>query len=267
MNAITLLKQDHKTVRGLFREFEHAGDRAVQQKQRIADETFNELETHTALEEEIFYPAVAASKDDQEGQDLVREATEEHAVVKTLISELKGMTPDDEQFDAKFKVLTENVEHHIREEEGELFPHAERVFDENQLKDLGRRMADRKQTLNAPSMLGETLRHARNFVAQAYDAVVGNGTSTPHPRRRSRPQARKSHAARTSHTAKVTPKKRTAKTSPASPRRTARTDSKAHAPAAVRKMKRTIKTSARAVKRRVSRRRTTKKSSRSRASK
>jgi len=248
MNAITLLKQDHKKVRGLFREFERAGHHTVQQKQKVADQTFNELETHTTLEEETFYPAVAGLKDG-EAQDLVREAIEEHAVAKNLIADLKGLTPEDEAYDAKFKVLSENVEHHIEEEEGELFPHAERKFDETQLKDLGRRMADRKHALNAPSFLGETLQHAKEFVAQAYDAIIGNGPATKSPRRRARTLSRAAHVAR------VTPKKRPSKTGSVV-RRNARNDGSARTTEAVRKVKRTMKTAARTAKGRTTAERT-----------
>jgi hemerythrin superfamily protein len=145
MNAIRMLKADHKKVKGLFREYESAGDRAYQRKRSIADRVFRELEVHSKLEEEIFYPAVR-EKTDEEGKELVLEGIEEHHVVETLIAELRGRDPEDEEFDAKFKVLTENVEHHIEEEEGEMLPNAQKVLSKD-LDRLGSEMEQRKKQL------------------------------------------------------------------------------------------------------------------------
>lgn len=147
MDAITLLKDDHKKVKALFREYESAGDRAHQTKKRIAQQVFAELEVHTAIEEEIFYPAVT-SRADKEGKELVDEGIEEHHVVDVLIAELKQLSPEDDQYDAKFKVLTENVEHHIEEEEGEMLPDAKKTLG-GTLDELGERMMRRKQELQA----------------------------------------------------------------------------------------------------------------------
>ena len=147
MDAIEMLKADHKKVKALFREYEAAGDRAFKTKQRIADEVFSELEVHTMLEEEIFYPAVKA-RANAEGKDLIDEGVEEHHVVKLLIKELKALTPEDDAFDAKFKVMTENVEHHIEEEEGEMLPDARgRLGDE--VETVGDEMEARKSKLLA----------------------------------------------------------------------------------------------------------------------
>jgi hemerythrin-like domain-containing protein len=146
-NAIDLLKADHAHVKDLFRQYEAAGSRAYQKKQRIAEEVFAELGVHTTLEEELFYPAMKR-KTDQDGKDLVAEAVEEHHVVTTLLEELKGLDPTDERYDAKFTVLMENVEHHIEEEEGEMFPEAEEVLGDR-LERLGTQMQERKQQLMA----------------------------------------------------------------------------------------------------------------------
>ncbi len=145
MNAITMLKNDHKRVKGLFREYEAAGDDAVKTKLKIATTVFNELEVHTTLEEEIFYPAVS-KKSDEEGKDLVLEGLEEHAQAKTLIAELRSMTPEDKTFDAKFKVLTEDIEHHIKEEEEEMLPDAQKKLGD-EVEALGAKMEARKQQL------------------------------------------------------------------------------------------------------------------------
>ncbi|HZO28996.1 MAG TPA: hemerythrin domain-containing protein, partial [Chloroflexota bacterium] len=121
MDAVKLLKDDHKKVKELFRQFEKA--RSTDRKKVIAEEAMHELEVHAEIEEEIFYPA-AKAKADAEGKELVAEAVEEHHVVKVLIGELKSMREVNEQFEAKFTVLIENVEHHIEEEEKEMLPDA-----------------------------------------------------------------------------------------------------------------------------------------------
>jgi hemerythrin-like domain-containing protein len=146
-NAVEMLKDDHEKVKALFRQYEAAGHRAHQKKQSIAEEVVAELDVHTTLEEELFYPAMNR-KTDQDGKDLVAEAAEEHHVVTTLMDELKGLDPADERYDAKFKVLMENVEHHIEEEEGEMFPEAEEVLGDR-LERLGTQMQERKQQLTA----------------------------------------------------------------------------------------------------------------------
>jgi hemerythrin-like domain-containing protein len=146
-NAIDLLKADHTHVKDLFRQYEAAGHRAHQRKQGIAEEVFAELEVHTTLEEELFYPAMNR-KTDQDGKDLLAEAMEEHHVVTTLMDELKGLDPKDERYNAKFKVLMDNVAHHIEEEEGEMFPEAEEVLGDR-LERLGIQMQERKQHLTA----------------------------------------------------------------------------------------------------------------------
>jgi hemerythrin-like domain-containing protein len=146
-NAIDLLKADHTHVKDLFRQYDAAGRRAHKKKQGIAAEVFAELEVHTTLEEELFYPAMKRQTD-QDGKDLLAEAVEEHHVVTTLIDELKGLDPTDERYDAKFNVLMEQVEHHIEEEEGEMFPEAEEVLGDR-LERLGTQLQERKQQLTA----------------------------------------------------------------------------------------------------------------------
>jgi len=147
MDAIAMLKADHRKVKELFQKYEATGDRAYQKKQSIAEEIFTEISLHSRLEEELFYPAVK-EETDKDGQDLVAESVEEHHVVATLIAELKALDPQDERFDAKLTVLMENIEHHIEEEEGELFPEAEDVLGEA-IDDLGAQMKERKDQLMA----------------------------------------------------------------------------------------------------------------------
>ncbi len=120
MDAIVLLKEDHQTVEKLFKEFEQAGDRAYKTKRKIADKVIEELTVHAWIEEKIFYPAARAAVPDT--TDHVLESVEEHHVVLWMLSELTGLDPQDERFDAKMTVLIENVRHHVEEEEKEWFP-------------------------------------------------------------------------------------------------------------------------------------------------
>jgi hemerythrin-like domain-containing protein len=149
MDAIKLLKDDHKQVKELFREYESAGDRAYQKKSRIAEQVFRELEVHSKLEEQIFYPAVAA-KGTKDQKELVAEGVQEHHIVDVLIGELKALSPENEEFDPKFTVLIENVEHHIEEEEGELLPDAEKKLGKD-VERLGEEMLRLKEQLMAAS--------------------------------------------------------------------------------------------------------------------
>ncbi|HKX13270.1 MAG TPA: hemerythrin domain-containing protein [bacterium] len=145
MNPFTMLKEDHKKVKALFKEYEDAGDRAFKKKGQIAEKVMYELEVHAQVEEELFYPKVKQNVD-KEARHLVNEAYEEHHVVKMLIAELKALKPEDEAFDAKFKVLMENVKHHIKEEEHELFPEAKDSLD-GMSEPLGEEMEGRKVEL------------------------------------------------------------------------------------------------------------------------
>ncbi|HEV8653223.1 MAG TPA: hemerythrin domain-containing protein [Actinomycetes bacterium] len=153
MDAVELLKQDHRAVEALFREFEEAGDQAYQTKRKLVEQISHELEVHTAIEEEIFYPAVQA-KAPKEDREIVEEAYEEHHVVKVLLGELAGMEPDADGFDAdgfdaKVTVLMENVRHHVEEEETELLPESEKLLGKERMDELGEKMARRKEQLES----------------------------------------------------------------------------------------------------------------------
>ncbi|HEY1373085.1 MAG TPA: hemerythrin domain-containing protein [Candidatus Binatia bacterium] len=139
MDPVSMLKQDHSKVKQLFQQFEQTED--TDTKKQIAQEVIKELKVHTALEEEVFYPAAREEIDEEEKID---EALEEHHVAKLLIAELSKMKPSDERFDAKFKVLAESVKHHIEEEESEMLPEVEGELDTDR---LGEKMAQRKQAL------------------------------------------------------------------------------------------------------------------------
>ena len=139
MNALELLKEDHQTVASLFEQAESTEKEA--QKKRLFEQIASALEAHTHIEETIFYPAL---QEQEELKDLVMEAFEEHKQVKTLIREMGNLTDGSEKFDAKLKVMKENVEHHVEEEENEMFPQVEQLFDESQLEELGQQMEEAK---------------------------------------------------------------------------------------------------------------------------
>jgi hemerythrin superfamily protein len=142
MDAITLLKDDHRTVQQLFQRFEHAGDHAHVEKRQIVDRIIEELSVHTAIEEQVFYPVARAAVPATEA--MVLESLEEHHIVKWLLSELVGMDPAHERFDAKVTVLMENVRHHVEEEERDLFPKVRKQLGRNELAELGDALAAAK---------------------------------------------------------------------------------------------------------------------------
>ena len=141
-DAIALLKEDHRKVEKLFKEFENAkGDG---RKERLAREICLELTVHTSLEEEIFYPACESAVE----EDLLKEAYVEHDAAKLLIAEIEAGTGEsDDFFDAKVQVLSEEVKHHIKEEEGELFPQVRKADVEVDVEALGEKLAARKTQL------------------------------------------------------------------------------------------------------------------------
>src|SRR6185369_15178594 len=139
MDAFQLLKADHQKVAQLFDQLESASGKA---KLQVFEQIKTELELHTHIEEKIFYPAVEKPK---ETHDLTLEAYEEHDVVKKLLAELSRARTANDQWEAQAKVLRENVEHHVEEEENELFPKADDVLSEDEIENLGDRMAAEKE--------------------------------------------------------------------------------------------------------------------------
>jgi hemerythrin superfamily protein len=135
MNALKLLKQDHRTVEALFKQFEKAGDKAFKEKQEIARKIVKELSIHASIEEQLLYPAARAR--DEQLDDQVLEALEEHHVAKWTLNEIDRMSPEDERFDAKVTVLIENIRHHVKEEENELFPKLEKIMGKAELEAIG----------------------------------------------------------------------------------------------------------------------------------
>jgi hemerythrin-like domain-containing protein len=139
-NAIALLRADHKKVSELFEQYEKA--RSPDKKGTIVAQICTELGVHAQIEEEIFYPAVKQALKDKE---LVPEALVEHGSLKSLIAQVEGVKPDGEMFDAKIKVMSEFVKHHVKEEQEEMFPKAQKTALD--MDELGLQLAQRKEQL------------------------------------------------------------------------------------------------------------------------
>jgi hemerythrin superfamily protein len=167
-DAISLLKSDHRSVEELFTKFEGAGPRALKTKRSLVDRMIAELSVHAAIEETVLYPAARAEVPDTESE--VLEALEEHHVVKWELSELEGMSAEDERFSAKVTVMMENVRHHVKEEESTLFPALRKHLSRMRLVELGEVLQQRKA-------LAPTRPHPRGPdsppQAVAVDAVAG----------------------------------------------------------------------------------------------
>ncbi|MGH8544554.1 MAG: hemerythrin domain-containing protein [Gammaproteobacteria bacterium] len=133
MDALELLKEDHQTVKQLFEEAEGTEDQ--KEKEDLFEEIKTELETHTYIEETVFYPAMQKL---EELKDMVMESIEEHKQVKTLLREIDNLKSDSEKFEPKLKVLKDNVEHHAEEEEeGKMFPKIREIVGQQDLEALG----------------------------------------------------------------------------------------------------------------------------------
>ncbi|MHB8717781.1 MAG: hemerythrin domain-containing protein [Candidatus Dormibacteria bacterium] len=138
-DGIALLRDDHATARRLFRDYRRTGQRAHAAKRKLVDRIITELSVHAGIEETVFYPRLRAQDPELLGH--VLESLEEHHVVKLLCSELERMDPRDERFDAKVQVLSENVEHHMEEEEKDIFPRVRRAFRRDDLRVMGEDLA------------------------------------------------------------------------------------------------------------------------------
>jgi hemerythrin superfamily protein len=145
-NAIALLKADHREVKKLFEQYEELADRDAgdEEKRALAEQICNMLTVHAQIEEEIFYPA---ARESIEETDLVDEATVEHASAKDLIAQIQDMDPSEELYDAKVTVLGEYIDHHVKEEERQMFPQARKA--DLDLEEMGMQLQQRKQELMA----------------------------------------------------------------------------------------------------------------------
>jgi iron-sulfur cluster repair protein YtfE (RIC family) len=142
MDALKLLKDDHDRVKKMLNELDETTERAEKTRTEGLARLKRELTIHEVIEEEIFYPAM---KEHAEAKDIVLEAYEEHDVVNIIMSEIEQTPTEDETWKAKFTVMKENLEHHIEEEEGEMFDKAREIFDRDALDELGDRMQARKE--------------------------------------------------------------------------------------------------------------------------
>ena len=145
VDAISMLTSDHREVKEMLKQYEELGDRAKSKKKILADEICTALTLHAMVEEEIFYPALRAAS--KEAGDLLDEAEVEHASAKELIAQIQEMDPDDALYDAKVKVLGEQIEHHVKEEEKEMFPVAKKAGLD--LAALADEMLSRKEEISA----------------------------------------------------------------------------------------------------------------------
>jgi hemerythrin superfamily protein len=162
-DAIVLLKDDHKEIKKLFREFKQAGESAHVRKGQIVTKIIELLTVHTYIENEVMYPEVRKLVPDIE--DDILESYEEHHVADVLAMELFVMKPESDRFDAKTTVLIENVEHHIKEEEEEWFPKVREALGRNELNELGEQMlAAKKKAPRSPAQ--------PSALKKALDAVI-----------------------------------------------------------------------------------------------
>lgn len=163
-DALALLRADHKEVNTLFSEYEKTRSNA--KKKEIADRICTELTVHAQIEEEIFYPAARQALKDKE---MVPEAIVEHATLKVLIGQIEGAEPGDEMFDAKIKVLSEYVKHHVNEEQNELFPKLKSTGLD--LEDLGVQLLSRKEELLAQHEETSEGQAERRFVTRRQNSA------------------------------------------------------------------------------------------------
>ena len=144
MDALSLLKADHDKVKKMLTEGEETTSRAEKTRAELFETLKAEMMLHERIEEEIFYPALRSHP---KAKEIVLEGYEEHHVVDNIMGEISSTPYDDETWGAKFTVMKENIEHHIEEEEGEMFKTAREVFSKSELEDLGARMEERKATV------------------------------------------------------------------------------------------------------------------------
>jgi iron-sulfur cluster repair protein YtfE (RIC family) len=162
-DAVTLLKKDHAAAKQLFEQEEHVTKKDGSGKASIFIKAA--LEVHATIEEEIFYPAVKQARSEQV-KDEVREGYEEHKQIKSLLAQISSITPADETYDMKIKVLKEDVEHHVKDEEGEMFPDAKKFVGKTRLLELGRELEARKQQLeknraSKPALANQSTKHTK----------------------------------------------------------------------------------------------------------
>jgi iron-sulfur cluster repair protein YtfE (RIC family) len=148
MDVFELLKGDHEKVSGILEKIDQTTERGLKTREELFSQLKSELDLHAQVEEQFFYPALEEA---DETREITLEAYEEHDLVKQLLRELESESKDDEQWTAKFTVLKENVEHHVEEEEGELFKKARKVLGKEQSEEIGTRIQEAKRQSKAAS--------------------------------------------------------------------------------------------------------------------
>lgn len=211
-NAIALLKEDHEKVRGLLTRLEATTERAQDTRKELLAKIAQEIQIHTTIEEEIFYPAYRAAVSKREDSKLYHEALEEHHLVDTVLTEIGASDPQSEKFSAKAKVLMELVEHHAGEEEKEMFPRARKAMSAAELQHLGSEMKERKRALEAAN---EGWLPAAGKLLAAVASQVVPGTTKSRPRASA---AARGATAKTTRALAATAKTSRAKVGKAAPR-------------------------------------------------
>jgi hemerythrin superfamily protein len=179
-DAIAYLKADHRAVERLFRAYEKAGDSAFRTKRKLVDDMVRELVQHSAIEEQVFYPAVRRKV--PSSTDDVLESLEEHHIVKWLLSELVGMDPKDERFNAKVTVLVENVRHHIRYEEHDLFPEVRTQLGRKALVELREQLKKAKRVAPSRPHPRSPDEPPGNVIAGAVAGIVDRARAAVNPK-------------------------------------------------------------------------------------
>ena len=146
MDAMKLLEEDHRKVKGLLEEGDSTTERATTRRTELLEELLTELRIHETIEEEIFYPAL---EEHAKTKEIALEGYEEHHAVDNIAEELVALDPSDETWSAKFTVMKENIEHHIEEEEGEMFKKARQALDDEELAEIAETMSARREQLRA----------------------------------------------------------------------------------------------------------------------
>lgn len=147
MDALKLLKEDHKKVKMLFGEVEGLSDRAKAQRKKLFQQIDKELTVHSQIEEKIFYPEFRQRASNSEEKEEILEAYEEHGLVKQMIHDLEDLDPKDEAYRPKLEVLKDLVDHHVKEEEGTMFKMARELFEKDELDEIGERLMQAKSKM------------------------------------------------------------------------------------------------------------------------
>ena len=178
MNAIDLLKKDHETVRGLFEQLRSTPKKSAQERSELLDQIAREVQVHSAIEEEIFYPAFKQVAGEGEKEALYFEALEEHrAVGELVLPDLLATEPGTDRFTGRAKVLKEMIEHHAREEETSLFPAAEQLLGAERLQELGQAMSARKAELMDHAVEALAMRESLGKGGASTGATPNNGAN------------------------------------------------------------------------------------------